>query len=53
MQIIILSFDASKPPYRTSAAVPEQGVKETELYSNSKHWFTISFLQPLPYLVTR
>ena len=21
-------------------------------YTNSKHWFTISFLQPLPYLVT-
>ena len=22
------------------------------IYSNSKHWFTTSFLQPLPYLVT-
>ena len=22
------------------------------LYANSKHWFTTSFLQPLPYLVT-
>ena len=21
-------------------------------YPNSKHWFTTSFLQPLPYLVT-
>ena len=24
----------------------------THLAANSKHWFTTSFLQPLPYLVT-
>ena len=25
--------------------------RKVTLHSNSKHWFTTSFLQPLPYLV--
>ena len=27
-------------------------VEQTHCAANSKHWFTTSFLQPLPYLVT-
>ena len=30
----------------------EEGAGKRCLVSNSKHWFTTSFLQPLPYLVT-
>ena len=29
-----------------------KGITDTTLVPNSKHWFTTSFFQPLPYLVT-
>ena len=32
--------------------VAESGEKELRPDTNSKHWFTTSLLQPLPYLVT-
>ena len=35
-----------------SGRVFEEGAGKRCSESNSKHWFTTSFLQPLPYLVT-
>ena len=45
------------PGSRYQSGSPSQTLKETskrrwEGNTNSKHWFTTSFLQPLPYLVT-
>ena len=59
--LFISSFKSSlktvlslKEPFPRSHC-PDYGTiseTETERVSNSKHWFTTSFLQPLPYLVT-
>ena len=43
---------ARKPVPFFFMCLPECGVCKAVLGANSKHWFTTSFLQPLPYLVT-
>ena len=45
---------AARPTYKLDAAQPELRRRSARATSNpdSKHWFTTSFLQPLPYLVT-
>ena len=49
----------SLTPYRQAKPAQEQNGSQTTLitpllsaWTISKHWFTTSFLQPLPYLVT-
>ena len=47
-RFVLVFFWKTTENYRAA----ERTVRLTRVLSNSKHWFTTSFLQPLPYLVT-